>query len=49
MSEDSEREIPQCPHPDGHAWVSGRAEKVGERELKIISRQCRRCFYEDEF
>lgn len=47
MSDD----IPACAHPDGHAWVSGRAYVADEetRTLRILSRQCRRCGYEDVF
>lgn len=41
-------DTPECHHPQGHAWVSGRAELNDEELVEIVSRQCRRCGYEEE-
>lgn len=42
-------EIPQCVDDDGHAWVSGRFTTMEDDTAILVSRQCRRCGYEDEF
>lgn len=39
---------PPCVDDAGHAWVSGRAKPTDEG-IEMLSRQCRRCGYEDEF
>lgn len=49
MSDQLKGDIPRCPSGEGHAWVSGRAELNDEEQLEIVSRQCRRCGYEDVF
>ena len=46
--------IPECGHPDGHAWVTGKpvfpneeVERIPEN-VEYVTRQCRRCGYHDD-